>query len=101
MGEKPNEVDELAVGDQAVERSGGTMSSVQNMKARTADGGAEPEPAEASNLNASKSNREGAGEQGQEMRRVVEEAKESPGPAQPGSGPASPGGPGPATGGGP
>src|SRR5687768_13416077 len=101
MGEKPNEADEPAVDAQGIERSGGAMSSIQNMKARTADSGPEPEPAETSNLNMSKSNREGSGDQGPEMRRVVEEAKETPGPAEPGSGPASAGGPGPATGGGP
>ena len=101
MGEKPNEADEPAVVGQGIERSGGSMSSIQNMKARIAGSGPEPEPAEASNLNSSKSNRVGSGDQGPEMRRVVEEAKETPGPAEPGGGPASPGGPGPATGGGP
>ena len=96
------------------------MSAIQNTRGRMAGGGeAEPEPAEATNLNSSKSNREGGGieppepaevtnlnssrsniyreagggrDEGEEARRI-EEAKERPGPAEPsGPGPARPGG---------
>jgi hypothetical protein len=77
MGEKPTEAEAreagsasgIAIGEEGVQRTGGAMSAIQNIRARAAapGGGADPTPAEAANLNLSKSNinrlGEGAGDE--------------------------------------
>lgn len=63
MGEKPTDADEAAAREvsgigSTSERTGGSMNAIQNMKGRTAapGGGSDPTPAEATNLNSSRSN---------------------------------------------
>jgi hypothetical protein len=124
-------VNEEGVPEDPTGRHEAAMSAIQNTRREAGPGGAPLEPAEATNLNSSKSNtyREGAppedepspaeatnlnssrsniyregggGGGGGEVERRVEEARPRPGPAEPNvPGPAEPGG-GPATpGGGP